>query len=50
MINDFKQDRKDLTELQTEVKNIKKELKKEMKNIKQVMTSLFEVQQQMAMS
>eukprot|EP00985_Skeletonema_marinoi_P022421 scaffold14308_cov138-Skeletonema_marinoi.AAC.5 len=50
MVNDFKQDRKDMTELKNQVKGIKKELKKEMKNIKQVMTSLFEVQQQAMMS
>ncbi len=34
-----------MIELRDQVKAIKKELKDEMKNIKQVMTSLFEVQQ-----
>jgi len=35
----------EMVELRDQVKAIKKELKDEMKNIKQVMTSLFEVQQ-----
>ena len=50
MVHEFKQDRRDMTELKNQVKGIKKELKKEMKNIKQVMTSLFEVQQQALVS
>ena len=50
MINEFKQDRKDMTELKNQVKGIKKDFKREMKNIKQVMTSLFEVQQQAMVS
>ena len=49
MVNEFKQDRKEMAELKNQVKGIKKDLKKEMKNIKQVMTALFEVQQQQAM-
>jgi len=50
MIHEFKQDRREMTELKNKVKEIKKDLKREMKNIKQVMTSLFEVQQQAMMS
>jgi len=39
-------DRKDMIRLKNQVRSIKKELKNEMKKIKGVMTSLFEVQQQ----
>ena len=42
----FTEDRKDIAALKDQVKGIKRELKEEMKNIKVVMTSLFEVQQQ----
>lgn len=50
MIKEFEHDRKNMSDLKNQVKEIKKELKKEMKNIKQVMKSLFEVQQQGMMS
>jgi hypothetical protein len=46
LVDQFVEDRKDLAAFKDRVKNIKKELKAEMKNIKGVMTSLFEVQQQ----
>mmetsp|Transcript_17798 Transcript_17798/g.37141 ORF Transcript_17798/g.37141 Transcript_17798/m.37141 type:complete len:913 (-) Transcript_17798:754-3492(-) len=45
LVEEFSADRKEMIELRDQVKAIKKELKDEMKNIKQVMTSLFEVQQ-----
>lgn len=40
----------DVMNLKDQVTTIKRELKDEMKNIKQVMTSLFEVQQMAMMS
>lgn len=43
-------DRKDVTALKDQVVNLKRELKEEMRNIKGVMTSLFEVQQQTMIS
>lgn len=46
LVDDFVQDRKDILALRQQVKDIKRELKEEMRNIKGVMTSLFEVQQQ----
>jgi len=50
LVDQFVNDRKDVSALRNQVKDIKKELKKEMKNIKMVMTSLFEVQQQTMIS
>ena len=50
LVSQFLEDRKDMTALRDQVKDIKKELKEEMKNIKGVMTSLFEVQQRAMIS
>ena len=50
LIGQFVEDRKGMTALTDQVKDIKRELKEEMKNIKGVMTSLFEVQQQALIS
>mmetsp|Transcript_16091 Transcript_16091/g.34795 ORF Transcript_16091/g.34795 Transcript_16091/m.34795 type:complete len:875 (-) Transcript_16091:338-2962(-) len=50
LVGQFIEDRKDMTALKDQVINIKRELKEEMKNIKGVMTSLFEVQQQTMIS
>lgn len=49
LVEEFMEDRKEMTMMKEQVHNIKRELKDEMKNIKQVMTSLFEVQQQSMM-
>ena len=45
-VHETMEDRKDMKRLKNQVTSIKKELKNEMKKIKGVMTSLFEVQQQ----
>lgn len=50
LTSQFVDDRKDVIALKDQVKEIKRELKEEMKNIKGVMTSLFEVQQQTMIS
>lgn len=50
LVDQFVNDRKDVSALRNQVKDIKKELKREMKSIKVVMTSLFEVQQQTMIS
>jgi len=50
LIGQFLEDRKDVSALKDQVKDIKRELKEEMKNIKGVMTSLFEVQQRAMIS
>jgi len=50
LVDEFFQDRKEMIELKSQVKDIKRELKDEMKNIKQVMTALFETQQQAMIS
>ena len=50
LVEEFIDDRKDMSLLKDQVKGIKSELKDEMKNIKMVMTSLFEVQQQTMIS
>ncbi|KAL7551086.1 hypothetical protein ACHAWF_014304 [Thalassiosira exigua] len=50
LIEQFIEGRKDVTALKERVKEVKLELKEEMKNIKKVMTSLFEVQQQALIS
>jgi len=49
LVHQFVEDRKDMTALKDQVVNIKRELKGEMKNIKEVMASLFEIQQQTMM-
>lgn len=50
LVSEFIEDRRDMTALKDQVTDIKRELKEEMKNIKGVMTSLFEVQQQAMIS
>lgn len=50
LVGQFVEDRKDMAALKNQVKDIKRELKEEMRNIKGVMTSLFEVQQQSMLS
>lgn len=50
LTSQFVEDRKDMTALTDQVKDIKRELKEEMRNIKGVMTSLFEVQQRAMIS
>jgi hypothetical protein len=50
LIGQSVEDRKDMTALVDQVIDIKRELKDEMKNIKTVMTSLFQLQQQVMAS
>jgi len=50
LVGELSDNRKDMTALKDQVKDIKRELKEELKKIKGVMTSLFEVQQQAMMS
>ncbi|KAL7542183.1 hypothetical protein ACHAWF_007110 [Thalassiosira exigua] len=50
LIGQSVEDRKDMTNLVDQVIDIKRELKDEMKNIKTVMTSLFQLQQQVMAS